>query len=137
MLRNGASRLALRPLGTSSARPASTLQPKSVQLQWKTQFGSLASRRPQLPRLANLKPIQAAVMRRNITDKQKEAEKRYAQEVIKPTPETVSTTSSTHAMFSEVGAEQPQREVDMMAGVKSDVVCSYQLRNYRTTANGK
>jgi len=122
MLRNGASRLVLRPLAASAARPATGFQRTSAQLQWNTQFGSLASRRPQLPQLARVQPIQAAVMRRGITDKQKEAEKRYAKEELKPTPETVSTTSSTHAMFSEVGAENPQsNDIDMMAGVKHDV----------------
>jgi hypothetical protein len=59
-----------------------------------------------------------------LTEGQKQAESRYAHEEIKPTPETVSSTSSTHPMFSEVGAEQPQNEVDMMAGVKHDVVCT-------------
>ena len=73
--------------------------------------------------MASMKPIQAAIMRRSITDKQKQAESRYAQEEIKPTPETVSTTSTTHAMFGEVGVEETEKkEVDMMAGVKHDVV---------------
>lgn len=82
----------------------------------------MASRRPQP---AHLKPVQAALLRRAISEKipneQKEAEKKYSREVIKPTPETVSSTSSTHPMFSEVATENPDREVDMMAGVKHDV----------------
>jgi hypothetical protein len=52
----------------------------------------------------------------------KQAEDRYRHEEIKPTPETVSSTSSTHPMFSEVGTENPERDVDMMAGVRHDVV---------------
>jgi hypothetical protein len=51
----------------------------------------------------------------------KQAEDRYRHEEIKPTPETVSSTSSTHPMFSEVGTENPERDVDMMAGVRHDV----------------
>jgi hypothetical protein len=70
-----------------------------------------------------LKPIQSAVMRRSITDAQKKDESKYAQEMIKPTPETVSATSSTHAMFGEVGVKDPEpKEADMMAGMKHDVV---------------
>jgi hypothetical protein len=129
MLRNGASRLALRSAAApKSARPAASFTRTTPSVQWATQFGSLAARRPQLAQAtaAQLKPA-SAILRRGLADKltegQKQAESRYAKEKIKPTPETVTSTSSTHAMFSEVGAEQPQNEVDMMAGVKHDVVC--------------
>jgi hypothetical protein len=131
MLRNGASRLALRSVAApKSARSAASFIRTTPQLQWATQFGSLAARRPQLAQatVAQLKPA-SAILRRSLADKtlsegQKQAESRYAKEEIKPTPETVSSTSSTHPMFSEVGAEAPQNEVDMMAGVKHDVVCT-------------
>jgi hypothetical protein len=71
-----------------------------------------------------MKPIQSAVMRRSITDKQREAEKKYAQEKLRVSPETVSATSSTHTMFGEVGVEENKenKDVDMMAGMKHDVV---------------
>jgi hypothetical protein len=71
-----------------------------------------------------MKPVQPAVMRRSLTDAQKKSEDRYAKGEIKPTPETVSATSSTHAMFGEVGVEdpQPKKEADMTAGLKADVV---------------
>jgi hypothetical protein len=66
-------------------------------------------------------------MRRTITEKQQEAEKRYAQEKLRVSPETVSATSSTHAMFGEVGVDEEAKSaasdnVDMMAGMKHDVV---------------
>jgi len=132
MLRNGASRLALRSAAApQSARPAvSFTRTTPSSLQWATQFGSLAARRPQLAQAAaaaQWKPA-SAVLRRSMADKtltegQKQAESRYAHEKIKPTPETVTSTSSTHPMFSEVGTEQPQNEVDMAAGLKHDVVC--------------
>jgi len=129
MLRNGASRLALRSVAApKSARPAASFTRTTPSLQWATQFGSLAARRPQLAQAAaaQLKPA-SAVLRRSMADKtltegQKQAESRYAHEKIKPTPETVTSTSSTHPMFSEVGTEQPQNEVDMAAGLKHDVV---------------
>ncbi|KAI4658150.1 uncharacterized protein J4E79_007132 [Alternaria viburni] len=130
MLRNGASRLALRSAAApQSARPAASFtRTTPSSLQWATQFGSLAARRPQLATaaaVAQWKPA-SAVLRRSMADKtltegQKQAESRYAHEKIKPTPETVTSTSSTHPMFSEVGTEQPQNEVDMAAGLKHDV----------------
>jgi hypothetical protein len=52
----------------------------------------VASKRPQLPLSAHWKPLQAAAVRRTITDKQMQAESRYAKEETKPTPETVSAT---------------------------------------------
>lgn len=123
MLRNSASRLALRSLTTSTARPAANFTRTTPILQWTTQFSSLALRRPQVAQLA---PIQAAFLRRNISEKipesQKKVETKYGQEKIKPTPEIVSTTSSTHPIFSEVATETPVQEIDMMAGVKHDVV---------------
>lgn len=123
MFRNGASRLALRPITASAARPAASFQRTSAQLQWKTQFGSLASRRPQLPQVAQLKPTQSVILRRGITDKQKDAEARYAKEEIKPTPETVTASSSVHPIFGEVNNQnKTTQDVDMMAGVKHDVV---------------
>jgi hypothetical protein len=120
MLRNGASRLAQRSL--AAPRPAASFTRTTPALQWATQFGSLAARRPQLaPALA-----QSAILRRSLASQasegQKQAESRYSKEEIKPTPETVSTTSSTHAMFEEVGVETPKNEVDMTAGLKHDVV---------------
>jgi len=68
-----------------------------------------------------LKPVQAAILRRTITEKQHKAEERYSHEKLKPSPETVSSSSSTNAMTSAVGAENPEHDVDMMAGVKSDI----------------
>lgn len=72
-------------------------------------------------------------MRRGITEKipegQKQAESRYGQEEIKPTPETVTSSSSTHPIFSEVATEDPNRDVDMMAGVKHDVVSASAVLN--------
>jgi hypothetical protein len=83
----------------------------------------MASKRPQLLPMAQLKPIQAAVLRRTLADKiDYKAEDRYAHEKIKPTPETVSTTSSTHALFSEVGVKNPETDIDMTASIKHDLV---------------
>jgi hypothetical protein len=125
MLRNGASRFASRSIAAPSTRLAPGFRCTAPTVQWTTQFGSLASKRPGKQQLAAVKPIQAAVVRRSITDAQKQAESRYAKEEIKPTPETVSATSSTHAMFGEVGVKDAEKsDADMMAGMKHDVVCT-------------
>lgn len=124
MLRTGASRLALRSVPAPAARPLASFRFPAPTAQRPTRFSSVASKRPQISQLAQFKPIQASVIRRALTEERKQAENRYAHEKLKPTPETVSTTSSIHPIMSEVGAEQPEREVDMAAGIKSDVVCS-------------
>ncbi|PSN61044.1 hypothetical protein BS50DRAFT_163366 [Corynespora cassiicola Philippines] len=121
MLRNGASRLALRAVAPAS-RPSASFHRAAPAASWAAHFSSVASKRPQLPRIAQLKPIQTTLLRRALSEERKQAEDRYANEMIKPTPETVSSTSSTHPILSEVGQGAPHQEVDMMSGVKADIV---------------
>ncbi|KAF2178340.1 hypothetical protein K469DRAFT_336403 [Zopfia rhizophila CBS 207.26] len=122
MLRTGASRLALGSIAAPTARPAAAVFTRAVTpLQWTTKFSSASSKRPQILPMAQIKPIQA-VFRRTLADRiDREAEKRYANEKIKPTPETVTPTSTVHPMFSEVGVQNPEKDIDMMAGLKSDL----------------
>lgn len=121
MLRNGATRFA-RSMAAPAARPFASAPRAAPAHQWATQFGSMASRRPQISQLARKTPIKTTISRRNVTKDQKKAEERYAHEKLEPTPETVSTTSSIHPFLSEQGVENPQKDVDMMKGVKSDIV---------------
>ena len=53
----------------------------------------------------------------------KEFEDAYAKELVPSTPQIVSTESSVHAVRSEVGVDNDEHDVDMMAGIKSDFVC--------------
>ena len=122
MLRTGASRLALKTIPTPAARVAPIFRVTPTASQWNTQFSSMASKRPQISQLSQLKPIQAAVLRRALSEERKQAEAKYAKEEIKPTPETVSSTSSIHPFNGEVGGEPPHQEVDMSAGIKQDLV---------------
>jgi len=128
MLRNGASRLALRSIIAAPAvrTAGGSARCTTPSAQWTTQFSSLAARRPRLP----LQPVQAALVQRayaSLTEGQKQAESRYAKEEIKPTPETVSATSSMHPVFSgEVTDETrttggDKNDADMAAGLKHDV----------------
>lgn len=121
MLRNSATRIA-RSITAPSARPFAQVPRAAPAHQWTTQFGSMAYKRPQTAQLARITPIRSTLSRRNLTEDQKKAEDRYAHEKLVPTPETVSTTSSIHPFLSEQGVETPQKDVDMMAGVKSDIV---------------
>jgi hypothetical protein len=52
----------------------------------------------------------------------RDAENKYQHEKLEPHPERVTATSTIHPVFSEVGAKDPERDVDMMAGVKQDIV---------------
>lgn len=83
----------------------------------------MATKRPQTLSMAQWKPVQVALLRRTFADKiDKDAEKRYANEKLQPAPERVSMTSSTHPVFEEIGTENPPPDVDMMSGVKGDLV---------------
>lgn len=130
MLRNGATRLALRAVPAPAIRPAASFRPAA---QWATQFSSLASKRPQTSALAQLKPVQIAMSRRALTQDQKDAEKRYAREELKPTPETVSATSSIHPIMGEVGQDnaKAQDKGDVSSGVKADLVSEPELFFFR------
>lgn len=121
MLRNGAARFA-RSIITPAARPFVSAQRAAPAHQWSTQFGSLASKRPQTSQLARITPIKSTIPRRNLTKEQEKAEEKYAHEKLEPTPETVSTTSTIHPFNSEHGAPPSESDVDMMKGVKSDIV---------------
>ena len=43
-------------------------------------------------------------------------------EKIKPHPDEVSATSSVHEVFHEQGVEEPEKEEDVLADLKSDLV---------------
>ncbi|KAF2678289.1 hypothetical protein K458DRAFT_423235 [Lentithecium fluviatile CBS 122367] len=122
MLRTGASRLALRSIPAPIVRPAASFRVSPPAAQWTTQFGSVASKRPATPRVAGLRPIQSAVLRRAVSNERKKAEERYAHEKIMPTPETVSATSTIHPVLGEVtGESQPPKEMKVSAGVAGDI----------------
>lgn len=122
MLRTGASRLALNTFPAPAVRTAPSFRTARLAAPWAAQFSSMASKRPQISRLAQIKPTQTAVLRRALSEERKQAEAKYAKEEIKPTPETVSSTSSIHPIVGEVGGEPVHQDVDMSAGIKADLV---------------
>jgi hypothetical protein len=87
-----------------------------------------------LAQVAALMPIQSSIIRHKVSDAQKKAETRYSKEEIKPTPETVSATSSVRSMTGEVGVEQQPKKGsgDVTSGLKHDVVCTHTVLAFRT-----
>jgi len=71
------------------------------------------------------KPLSTSLQRYAVgdhIDRKHEAE--VEAEKLELHPEDVSTTSSVHLAFHEKGVEEPEKEEDMLAGVKSDLVGS-------------
>lgn len=107
-----------------AARALSGLGPRSIPHASKLCTISRAAR-PQ----ALAKPTTLALASRYATQQapmdkiNKEYEQKVAAEKLQANPEVVSSTSSTHPVFGEVGMPEDQHnDADMMAGVKSDLV---------------
>ena len=50
-------------------------------------------------------------------------ESEVGKEKLEVHPELVSAESSTHPLMSEVGREEEEKDADMMAGIRGDLVC--------------
>ena len=62
------------------------------------------------------------------------AEAEYSKKTLQAVPESVSTDSSVRHVTDEVGVDNPEPDVDMMAGIKSDFVSnSRRLQLIRTS----
>ncbi len=85
--------------------------------------------------LAVRKPIMTSLVRYQSTvDRAAEAE--YSKRKLEADPDTVSSGSSVRHVTYEVGAEDSEADVDMMAGIKADFVSSYHsLRLLRSHAD--
>jgi len=117
MFRAGAARQlrALSGLGASVPR-SSQFSSKLCTLSQATR--PLAIGKPVTLALARYASQQAPMDKIN-----KEVESKLGSEKLKADPDTVSSTSSTHPVFGEVGMPEDQhKDADMMAGVKNDMV---------------
>ena len=56
------------------------------------------------------------------TTQRPDKEAQFAAQQLPADPEVVSTSSSTHPILGEVGAEEKEEDVDMMAGLRHDLV---------------
>lgn len=127
MLRSGASRALLRTLSSAPASPVRlSYKAASHQLQWASKVSSLSRKRPQPLGVVPFKPISAAIVRHASQvipgDPDRKAEEASAGKKIHSDPALVSTESSVHSVFSEVGTPEPEPDTDMMAGIRSDLV---------------
>ncbi|KAL2350128.1 hypothetical protein BJ546DRAFT_488399 [Cryomyces antarcticus] len=124
MLRTGPSRALLRSLASSAAPSVRATSHSGAvgQLQLTSRLCTLSTKRPQT--LA--KPLTAAFARLQTTQTQwdkidKKQEGKVGKEKLEASPELVSSESSTHPIFGEVGTEEKEDDTDMMAGVKADL----------------
>ena len=83
-----------------------------------------------MPALVAYHPVKKALQRYASTQPatpydhiDKKSEQKVAKSELEHHPEAVSTDSSIHPVFHEVGVEDRERDIDMFAGVKSDLVC--------------
>lgn len=110
---------------------------------FKVNLSSLSkpARSPRVSALAVYQPTPKALTRYAHTNimsvkQAREHEAVLAKEKLPAYPELVSTESSIHNVNSEIGTPEPERDVDMMAGIRSDFVCTCVERHQRNTTNG-
>ncbi len=130
MLRSGAARSLRRSVFSSANGPVRATRSNAT-------FITSSSRASGLRRPANLsltvhKPVTTALQRYASTipvgpgtpfDKiDKKAESKRANEPIDPDPDAVSIDSSVRHVFGEEGVEDKEKDTDMLAGVKADLV---------------
>ena len=89
---------------------------------------NLVLRKPRTVALTLCRPLSTSLQRYathpgNPFDKiDKKHEEALEREELEQHPEEVSATSSTHHVFSEKGVEEREPDIDMLAGVKADLV---------------
>ncbi|KAI9761475.1 MAG: hypothetical protein M4579_000985 [Chaenotheca gracillima] len=121
MFRAGARRSLLRPFGPSATlKQASTQHSTFTGCQLASTFRAVTGKRPNALALAPYKSLSTSLTRYASTKdvpESKKTEEQFAKEKLEAHPEEVSTSSTTIPVVE--GREE--REVDMMAGVKSDL----------------
>ncbi|QDS74770.1 hypothetical protein FKW77_001576 [Venturia effusa] len=123
MLRTAIPRTLFRPLTTAPLK-AARAQPHfqsrvSECIQFTSRLCTLSSKRP--------RAIATSTYKLNLRSSSKydkpdtKLEEKVRKEKIEAHPELVSTTSSTHALFSELGTKDPEKDTDMTAGIAADL----------------
>ncbi|KAK3079177.1 hypothetical protein LTS18_005549 [Coniosporium uncinatum] len=129
MLRNPASRAILRSFANVGAKPARPMINGALQRpQLASQLCTLSSKRPQRIAVALNRSVTATFQRHASSaqpphfDKvNTKAEDKLAHQKLEAHPELVSSTSSIHPLNSEIGVQEQEKEVDMLAGMRSDL----------------
>lgn len=122
MIRSGRVSTFSRSLSLSAIRTSTSLTSRHA-------LGPQASRnleayKPIALELARYRPLSTSVKcLANRYDKiDRKHEEQVEQEKLHAHPDQVSSTSSVHQVFHEQGAPDPEKDVDMLAGIKSDWV---------------
>lgn len=137
MLRNPAIRTTLRSLQAPPTKASLRLNSRTIapfNAQFTSRLCTLSSKRPQVYAIA-LQKLNTTYLRQSYADKKVEvvdhinakAEDEAHKHRMAKDPEHVSSTSSIHPVFSEIGTPNPEPDTDMMAGVKADLVCLFVL----------
>ena len=151
MIRSGGAvslgRASRRLVSSTKARTPSSLAYASKLRQRAPRFIDAQNRAPLA--LVPRKPFSTSLQRYatqpgNPFDKiDKKHEEALEHEKIEPHPEEVSASSSVHQVFAEKGVEEPEKDEDMLAGVKADLVGTISSANWSNaliigaTANDK
>lgn len=132
MLRSGGAasltRTSLRYVSSTSARTTSSLAHASTLRNQAPRFIGAQNQAPLA--LIPHKPFSTSLQRYathpgNPFDKiDKKHEEALEHEKIEPHPEEVTSSSSVHQVFAEKGVEEAEKDEDMLAGVKADIVSS-------------
>jgi len=127
MLRTTIPRTLLRPLTTAPAKAARAqfqFKPTvSESVQLTSRLCTLSSKRPQAIAISIQKLNRTTLRSSSKYDKpDTKLEAKVGKKKLEAHPELVSTTSSTHPLFSEIGTPEPEKDTDMSAGIMADVV---------------
>jgi hypothetical protein len=130
MLRNPALRSTLRSLTaspTKALRPVSRVTtPQNAQLT--SRLCTLSSKRPQIHSIT-LQKLNSTISFRQATTKppvdkiDTKSEEKAAGAKLGVDKEHVTSDSSVHPLFTEVGTPNPEPDTDMSAGIYADIVC--------------
>ena len=130
MLRTGAPRALKRSI--LNAKPSNTQAGSpnaSSKLPSYSKARSVSFKRSSRLALSLHKPASTALLRygfHTAGPRHDEVDIKHEKELrgkkLKPHPERVSETSTVHPVFSEVGVPEEEQDVDMMAGLRSDLV---------------
>ena len=127
MLRTTIPRTLLRPLTTAPtkvARAQFQFKPNVLEsVQFTSRLCTLSSKRPQAIAVTIQKLNRTALRSSSKYDKpDKNLEAKIGKKKLEAHPELVSTTSSTHPLFGEIGTKEPEKDADMSAGIVADLV---------------
>lgn len=119
MFRTSAARSLVQGLNTTTRAPATSLI-----LRASLRTSAIPFKTSKTLSLALRQPVQNSLVRYQSTTSKpyQEAEAAYQKQKLEANPGEVSSASSMHPINSEIGTDEGEKDVDMMAGIRSDFV---------------